>query len=86
MVQPDIGSLALLRTSYANSCDVRFNPIHYGQGQAEEPDLRDTDRGVSLIWNRPAFPYRGKVGLVGLPPCEASMYGRVNLWTDVRAL
>jgi len=39
-VQPDIGNLALLRTLYASIRDVRFNPIRFAQGQAEEPDLR----------------------------------------------
>ncbi len=30
----------MLRIYFANFRDVRFNPIRFAQGQAEEPDLR----------------------------------------------
>ena len=37
--QPDVGSLPLVKY-FSGIRDVRFNPIRFAQGLAEEPDLR----------------------------------------------
>ena len=59
-VRVGVGNLSMLRALFASTRDVRFNPIRFALGQAEEPDLR------AQACEAEVFFWSSKLSLAGL--------------------